>query len=307
VVVSCRRLLTTLLTSCLIVAPQTLSAKSDSLVIDCISPTDPVARTPTSELLGWISDYSGTWNPDNSFSIGGTGAMGRFFAPDGRLMHPAELAAAISRSPNFSGKKKKLVSLGSSDSEAGNENSYAAQLSKLLGTKVIGCVADAYFMQNGAMICGNSPVFIVENKNDPGRVMPAGYALGNSGTLMLFCGQGKETAINPRKILTTSVVYGLFADERDVLIKQAESDSLASFRLYQYYWLSARDPKSAFIWLEKAAAQGMGMAKFNFAYELFEEGGPENIRKAEKLASELVDQGFAGPDLRKIYVGKLND
>jgi hypothetical protein len=251
-----------------------------------------------------MSNYSAEWNPDYSFSIGGTGAMGRLFAANGRLIHPAELASSISRSSSFTGKKKKLVTLGFSDSEAGGSNSYTSQLSKLLGTKVTGCESDAYFVKAGGMMCGSNPVFIVNDKNNPGRTMPAGFSIGTSGFMMLFCSNGKATAIDPRKVLTTSVVYGLSTDEHNELLKRADNDPTAAFRLYQYYWLSTREPKTALMWLEKAAGLGKDVAKFNLAYELFEAGGVEGQSKAGALSAELVAKGFAGPDLRTAYVGK---
>jgi hypothetical protein len=292
------------LASCLAVQPISASAESIDLAFDCVSPEDTIAKTSTDEMLGWMSTYSAAWNPDYSFSIGGTGSMGRLFAPNGRLIHPAELAAGVSRSPSFTGKKKKEVSLGFSDSQAGGRDSYTSQLSKLLGTKVTGCESDAYFVKVGGMMCGSNPVFIVKDKQNPGRSMPAGFSIGTSGFMMLFCSNGKATAIDPGKVLTTSVVYGLFTDERDELVKRADSDSTAAFRLYQYYWLSVREPKTALVWLEKAAGLGMDVAKFNLAYELFEADDAESQTKAEALSAELVAKGFAGPDLRTAYVGK---
>lgn len=281
-----------------------VSAKSQGVVIDCVSPADPVTRTSTDDMLNWLSAYNAAWNPDYGFSVGGAGAMGRLFAPDGRLIHPIELAGVISNSPNFSGKKKKEVLLGVSDSDAGGEASYSSQLSKLLNVKVSGCESDAYFMQDGSMMCGSNPVFVLESGTDIGRIMPAGYSMGSGGFLMLFCSNGKEAAINPKKVLTTSVVYGLFEDEQSALSNQAASDGRAAFRLYQYYWLSARKPKTALKWLEKAATSGLDVAKFNLAYELFVAGGAENQAKAEALLTELVAKGYPGPDLRKEYVGK---
>jgi hypothetical protein len=290
--------------NCLAVQPTSISAKSINLAFDCVSPEDPLVRTSTDEMIGWMSSYSAAWNPDYAFSIGGTGAMGRLFAPNGRLLHPTELASGVSRSPTFTGKKKKEVSLGFSDSEGGGPSSYTSQLSKLLGTKVTGCESDAYFVKAGGMMCGSNPVFVVKDKKDTGRSMPAGFSIGTGGPMMLFCSNNRATAIDPRKVLTTSVVYGLFADERDQLVKRADGDPLAAFRLYQYYWLSARESKSALVWLEKAASLGMDVAKFNLAYELYEAGGAENQSKAEVIAAELVAKGFAGPDLRQAYVGK---
>lgn len=278
--------------------------KSKGVVIDCVSTTDPVTRTSTNEMLDWLSSYNAAWNPDDGFSIGGVGAIGRLFAPNGRLIHPTELAGVISSSPSFSGKKKKQVWLGVSDSDAGGESSYSTQLSKLLNVKVSGCPADAYFMQSGSMMCGSKPVFVLESGKDIGRIMPAGYSMGEAGFMMLFCSNGNEAAINPKKVLTTSVVYGLFEDEKASLSSQAEHDSLAAFRLYQYYWLSARKPKTALTWLEKAAASGLDVAKFNLAYELFVAGGAENEARAEELSAELVAKGYSGPDLRTVFVGK---
>jgi hypothetical protein len=304
VVVKIRQFLLIGLASCLAVHPMSASAKSINLAFDCVSPEDPIARTSTEEMVGWMSGYSAAWNPDYAFSIGGAGAMGRLFAPDGRLIHPAELASGVSRSPSFSGKKKKRVELGFSDSEAGGENSYASQISRLLGTKVTGCNSDAYYVKAGGMICGSDPVFIVKDVKNPGRSMPAGFLVGTSGYMMLFCSNSRASAIDPRKVLTSSVAFGLFAVERDELIKRADNDPSAAFRLYQFYWLSAREPKLALAWLEKAAALGLDVAKFNLAYELYEAGGAENQSKAEALSAELATKGFAGPDLRTAYVGK---
>jgi hypothetical protein len=304
VVVKLRQTFLVGLASCLAMHPTSVSAKSINLAFDCVSPEDPIARTSTDEMVGWMSSYSAAWNPDYAFSIGGTGAIGRLFAPNGRLIHPAELASGVSRSPSFTGKKKKRVELGFSDSQAGDGNSYTSQLSKLLETKVTGCDSDAYFVKAGGMMCGSNPVFIVKDVKDPGRSMPAGFSIGTGGFMMLFCSNGRATAVDPRKVLTTSAVYGLFAVERDELITRADDDPLAAFRLYQYYWLSAREPKSALVWLEKAAALEMDVAKFNLAYELYEAGGAENQSKAEALSAELVTKGFAGPDLRTAYVGK---
>jgi hypothetical protein len=303
-VVSSRHTFMVGLAACLALQPMSAMARSIDLAFDCISPDDPIAKTSTDEMVGWMSSYSAAWNPKYTFSIGGTGAMGRLFAPNGRLIHPAELASGVSRAPSFAAKKKKGVTLGFSDSEAGGPNSFAAHLSKLLETKVTGCESDAYFIKAGEMMCGSSPVFVLKDVNNPGRSMPAGFSIGTTGFTMLFCSNGTKTAVDRRKVLTTSVAYGLFADERDELVKLAENDSQAAFRLYQYYWLSARNPKTELVWLEKAAALGMDIAKFNLAYELYEAGDPESQSKAERLSADLVAAGFAGPDLRNAYVGK---
>ncbi len=301
---SFRRVQTALMSIGLLVAPQPTLAGSDSLQIDCVPSDSTIARTPTEEMIKWISESAKAWNPKNSFSVGGAGALGRLFAHDGRLIHPSELAVSISRSPNFAGKKKKSITLGFTDSELGGKDSYVSQLSKLLGIRADGCMSEAYFMPNGAMLCGRNPIFMLEKTKELGRSMPAGYSLGNVGPVMLFCPKGGVTAINPQKMLTTSVAYGLFVDEREALVERASTDPTAAFRLYQYYWLSVRDPKLSWVWLEKAANLGLDVAKFNLAYELFERGGQEDKVKAEALSAQLVEKGFSAPDLRRTYIEK---
>lgn len=297
-VVRRRRLIKSLMLASMCLVSVQGAAKDDGITIDCVAQDNPILRTSTDELMAWLSEYSDAWDPKDSYSVAAPGAMGRVFSGSGRLIPPAELAAMISNSPSFVGKKKKNIWLGASDSEHGGDRSYASHLAKLLNAKVQGCPADAYFMANGAIMCGKEPVFVNPGPSGVGRGMPAGFSLGGAGFLMLFCEKESETAVNPKKMLTSSVAYGLFDDEMEILKNAADSDPKAAFRLYKYYWLSKREPLEAMQWLEKAAVLGLDVAKFNLAYELFVDGGEANRAKAEKLTAELVAKGLTGPDMR---------
>lgn len=281
--------------------PVEVAAKDVDLKADCASSTDPIMRTPTAEMGNWLADYAGAWDEDDDYTVSAPGAMGRVFNGGGRLIHPRELAASIERSDKFTGKKRKAVWLGISDTLNG-QDSYAAQLSRLLKVKVDGCEDDAFYMKKGGLLCGSSPVYVNTSADNIGRSMPAGFKLGDPGLMMLFCAQGSRASIDPRSMLSAAAVYGLYPDEVEQLTRQAETDDSASFRLYQYYWISKRDPDKGLDWLEKSANQGFAIARFNIAYELFESGTPENTELAAKLAQELADKGFPGPDLRQYYL-----
>ncbi|MGL3821861.1 hypothetical protein [Sphingopyxis sp. R3-92] len=270
------------------------------LTVDCVDPDDATMRTSTSEMEGWLNSYSGRWNPRNAFTVGGTGAMGRLFIGNGRAVHPKEMAGMIAAAPSFSGKKRKLVQLGVSDSELG-EASYAKQLGRLLGVKTSGCPAEAYFFSGGAMICGDKPVYPGAAERGIGRSGPAGFAMGGQLT-MLFCPREGQS-ISPASILSASIAFGLYEDEIDTLLQRAESDGDAAFRLYQYYWIARRDPAQAMQWLTKAAALNHDVAQYNLAYEDFESGDPAKTGQAREMMGVLVAKGFAGPDLRTYYDG----
>lgn len=270
------------------------------MTVSCIDSGDPLTRVPSNEMLAWMGRYSAQWNPSSSFSVGAVGAQGRLFDPKGRLLHPAELASGISAAPAFSGKKRKEVWLGASDSASSDENSYASRLARLLGTKVVGCSADAYFMAGGIMLCGSKPVFGDRNEDNRGRSMPLGFALGDSGLLMLFCAK-ENAAISPHSMLTSSVVFSLDPQERIALESAADSQPDSAFRLYQYYWIAKRDPVQALVWLEKAAELGSDRAQFNLAYELLEQGTAESRSRANGLLDKLAARGAPYPDLRKYY------
>lgn len=269
------------------------------LTVACIGTNDPLAKVPTDQLLVLLGRYSGLWNPQSSFAVGAVGANGRLFDPKGRLIHPAELASIITKSPAFSGKKRKEIWLGVSDSETGGEASYASRLARLTGAKVTGCDADAYYMANGSMLCGAKPVFSAPAEDDRGRAMPLGFALGG-GLLMLFC-SNENGAISPQSMLTSSVVFGLESQERTAFENAASTQPDAAFRLYQYYWIAKRDPNQAFVWLEKAAMLGSDRAQFNLAYELLEKGTAESMARADTLLDKLASQATPYPDLRKFY------
>lgn len=281
--------------------PTETFAKSAKLVADCVSPADSVTRTPTDEMGNWLAKFSSAWNEDDDYSISAYGALGRVFSSDGRLIHPREMATAIQTSASFAGKKRKEVWLGASDSLAGGDKSYAEQLSRLLKVKVHGCEADAFFMKKGAMLCGWNPVYVTSSSDSIGRSMPAGFKLGDSDFMMLFCPSQASASIDPRSMLSAAAVFGLYPDELTDLTAKAQTDGSASFRLYQYYWIAKRDREKAIGWLEKSADQGFAVARYNIAYELFESGLPENADLAVRLSQQLAGQGFPGPDLRQYY------
>ena len=281
-------------------SPSIAAAKDVTLAVDCIDPDDAIVRTSTPEMEAWLNRYSDRWSPQNLFTVGATGAMGRLFIGTGRAVHPKEMAGMISAAPSFSGKKRKLVQLGVSDSELG-EASYAKQLGSLLGVKTIGCPAEAYFLSGGAMMCGEKPIYPGAPERELGRSGPAGFAMGGQLT-MLFCPRQGQS-ISPASILSASIAFGLYKDEIDTLSQQAESDGDAAFRLYQYYWIARRDAAQAMQWLTKAAALNHEAAQYNLAYEYFDSGDPAKTEQAREMMSVLVAKGFAGPDLRTYYGG----
>lgn len=287
--------------SVLLTVPSLVIAKSINLGrIGCAPNADQASRQSSEALLSLLSGSAAEWNPKNDYSIAGTGALGRLFMAEGRAIHPKELAASILRSPNFVGKKRKSVWLGVSDSEWGDEGSFASRLSAMLDVKVSGCIADAYLGPKGLMMCGSRPVFGFPSSANPGRAMPMGFALGDGGILMLFC-QQSGTGISPQDMLSSSVAFGLYDDEIARLEGQATTNSDAAFRLYQYHWISRRDAPTAMRWLELAAKQGHSIARYNLAYELFESGALESKVRAEAIIAGLTSEGFAGPDLRAFY------
>jgi hypothetical protein len=277
---------------------KTLAGDDSSIKIDCVPITNSTTALPTEKMIELLGKFATDWNPEANYSVAASGSMGRIFSGAGRAIHPKEMAAIISKSPDFKGQKAKGVWLGVSDGGLDNGDSYAARLAKILGVSVVGCDGDFYLLKSGMVICGSGPKHDGKFPSGIGRSMPSGFTMNSAFTN--FC-EGKGTTVDPQTMVSATAAFGLYEDEIEKLKLAADGDSRTSFRLYQYYWLSTRDPKSAIIWLEKAAAQGLPVAKFNLAYELFEAGGPENFSKARGLASELVAEGFAGPDLRKIY------
>ena len=206
----------------------------------------------------------------------------------------------IQNSPEFSGKKRKEVSLGVSDSSLGGRQSYAKRLEVLLSTKVTGCDADAYFLANGVMMCAARPLFGERGTEGRGRAMPIGFAPGGGFFVMLFCADEKS-AIDPHSMLTASVAFGLKAAEVKALEFDASTQAEAAFRLYQFYWIAQRNQAKAMVWLEKAAQLGSDRARYNLAYELLERSDPEARARANSIIVELQVSGFAGPDLRRFY------
>jgi TPR repeat protein len=269
--------------------------------IDCVPITNSASALSTGEMTDLLSTFADYWNPNANDSVAGLGAMGRLFSGAGRAMHPKEIADIISKSPDFKGPKKTGVWLGVSDSAMNDSSSYAAQLANLLGVSVVGCDADFYLLNNGMGICAAEPKYDRTLPSGLGRSMPSGFTI--SGAFSDFC-KAKGMMVDPKIVVSTAAAFGLYDDEIQKLKVSASNDPKAAFRLYQYYWLSTRNPKSAMIWLKKAAALGLPVAKFNLAYELFETDEAENISEAKALSAELAVEGFKAPDLRKFYVGK---
>jgi hypothetical protein len=265
-----------------------MAQQAGSPPLECIDNSAPVTRTPTMEMLVWMTSYSNGWNPADAFSVGGAGALGRLFDSTGRAVHPKELAAIIAASPSFSGKKK--IDLGVSDSD-----SYAKQLGALLKVQTVGCAGDAYYLKDGEMMCGEKPVYSGARDRDVGRSGPSGFTV--AGAAKTFCGKENQS-VSPSTMLSAATEFGLYRDEISALSAKAATDKDAAFRLYQYYWISKRDRTEGMKWLNKAAELGKDEARYNLAYEDFESGESE---KGSQLMAALVAKKFSAPDLRKYY------
>lgn len=277
-----------------------LAKESEASAIDCVDHADPINRAATPDMVALLSANADKWNPDYAFSIGATGSLGRLFDSEGRAIHPKEIARMISGAPSFSGKKRKRVELGVSDSASG-DRSYAKALGDALGVRVEGCDGDAYFLSGGAMMCGNQPVYSEAAGGDMGRSAPSGFALGGS-FMMIFCARPGQS-INPTSALSAAVAHGLYRDEIERLEAAAAGDGAAAFRLYQYHWIARRDQGTAMQWLIKAADLGHDVARYNLAYEYLESGDAAKMASAGKIMEELVAKHFAGSDLRTYYGG----
>lgn len=276
-----------------------VAKEGEPSAVDCVDYADPVNRTETADMMARLGTNAGRWNPDYAFSIGATGALARLFDSQGRAVHPKELARTISGAPSFSGKKGKRVELGVSDSASG-ERPYAKALGEALNVRVGGCDGDAYFLDGGAMMCGDRPVYPEGARQDIGRSAPAGFALGGK-LMMMFCALPGQS-INPESALSAAVAHGLYRDEIERL-EAATDDGGAAFRLYQYYWIARRDRDSAMQWLTKAADLGHDVARYNLAYEYLESGDSAKMESARKIMEGLVAKRFAGSDLRTYYGG----
>ncbi|APZ97354.1 hypothetical protein BWQ93_01740 [Sphingopyxis sp. QXT-31] len=277
-----------------------MAKESKASAIDCVDHADPINRAATAGMVALLSANADKWNPDYAFSIGATGSLGRLFDSEGRAVHPKEMARMISGAPSFSGKKRKRVELGVSDSASG-DRSYAKALGDALGVRVEGCDGDAYFLSGGAMMCGNRPVYPEAAGGDIGRSAPSGFALGGNFTMMLCARPGES--INPTSALSAAVAYGLYRDEIERLEATAAGDSAAAFRLYQYNWIARRDRGTAMQWLTTAADLGHDVARYNLAYEYLESGDAAKMASAGEIMDELVAKRFAGSDLRAYYGG----
>lgn len=284
-----RRAIGTILCGATLFAPAAVAAQqAGAPSVECVDNSAAVTRTPTMEMLVWMTSYSNGWNPADAFSVGGAGALGRLFDSSGRTIHPKELAAVIAASPSFSGKKK--IDLGVSDSD-----SYAKQLGALLNVETAGCAGDAYYLKSGEMMCGEKPVYSGAPDRDIGRSGPSGFTV--AGAAKTFCSKENQS-ISPASMLSAATEFGLYRDEIGALTAKAATDKDAAFRLYQFYWIAKRDRAEAMKWLNKAAELGNDVARYNLAYEDFEAGDTE---KGNALMAALIAKKFSAPDLRKYY------
>ncbi|HET7576900.1 MAG TPA: hypothetical protein VFK19_10120 [Sphingomicrobium sp.] len=283
------RAIATILYGATLFAPAAAAAQqAGAPAVECVDNSAPVTRTPTMEMLVWMTSYSNGWNPADAFSVGGVGALDRLFDSSGRAVHPKELAAIIAASPSFAGKKK--IDLGVSDSD-----SYAKQLGALLKVQTVGCAGDTYYLKDGEMMCGEKPVYSGAPDRDIGRSAPSGFTV--AGAARTFCSKENQS-VSPSSMLSAAMEFGMFKDEVSALTAKAATDKDAAFRLYQYYWISKRDRTEAMKWLNKAAELGNDVARYNLAYEDLEAGDTE---KGNALMAALIAKKFSAPDLRKYY------
>lgn len=283
-------------------------AQSKAIAVDCIASNNPIARTPTDQMNQWLAKYSSGYNVKTTFTVGGHGAMNRMFNGSGRLIHHKELAEAIKGSSQFTGKKAKFVELGVSGTGGATESSYAHQLGLILGTKVIGCEGVAYYLSNGLYICGQDTP--AKNQTEAGatRLLPIGFMPIEFPMFMAFC-VNEGTSPDPRTLLSSQAVYGLFPDELAQLEDLGKNESSAAFRLYQYHWIARRNKEQALKWLRIAADLGSTPAKYNLAYEDLESREPDRMETGRLLVAQLISDGVSVPDLAKFYSigGDTND
>jgi hypothetical protein len=275
-----------------------LADNNGSLKIDCVPIANSANAPSTDEMVELLGSFADIWNSETHYTVAASGSLGRIFSGAGRAVHPKEMAAKISKSPDFKDQKAKKVWLGVSDGGLNGSDSYAARLAKILNVSVIGCDSDFYLLKNGNVICGSGSKYDGKFPTGIGRSMPSGFKMNSA--FANFC-KGNRTLVDPQTMVSAAAAFGLYDDEIEKLKIASDRDPQAAFRLYQYYWLSKRDPHSAMIWLQKAATLGLPVAKFNLAYELFETDDADSIAKAKAIAAELVAGGFNNPDLREIY------
>jgi len=92
-------------------------------------------------------------------------------------------------------------------------------------------------------------------------------------------------------------IYHLNPNEILNLIKNAEIDSKASYRLYEYYTLSEYNEEESMTWLEKAALLGHELAQFNYVKHFYDNG---NKKKANSLAKKWKDN----VEINKLFLEK---